>query len=224
MSPERRRLGLLALGETPRTDVAPTLQLILGDRVVLRELGGLDGLDPDARRALCAGPGEAPLETRLRSGASIALARERLLPRLIDAAGQLAGCCDRVLLLCSGAYPALVAACPDLIQPVTLLRGVLAAAAGHRRLGLIGPAGDLDEAPGQWRPYVPDLVCAAASPYAALAAAEAAGRDLAARGARLIFLDCMGFTEAHRQAVARAAGLPVLCATTLTARALCEIL
>jgi protein AroM len=53
--------------------------------------------------------------------------------------------------------------------------------------------------------------------------AEAAGRDLAGRRAQVIYLDCMGFNEEHRLAISRSAGLPVMSATTLTARVLCEM-
>ena len=107
--------------------------------------------------------------------------------------------------MCSGEFPLLAEACPGVIQPIWILRGAVGAAARDRKLGLIGPAEDLPEAPAQWRPYVPDVICAAASPSDPLAAAQAAGRDLAARGARLVYLDCMGFTEEHRAAVRDAA-------------------
>jgi protein AroM len=219
-----RRLGLLALGQTPRDDVAPTFRSMLGRSVQILEAGALDGLSADALGAFRVREGEAPLETRLRGGIAIELSREALLPRLLATAAQLADRCDSILLLCSGENPALAAACPKLIQPIHILRGAIDAIARQRVLGLIGPASDLDEAPAQWAPYAPRLLCAAASPYGPPAQAEAAGRDLAERGAQVIYLDCMGFNEAHRVAISRSAGLPVLAATTLTARVLCEMI
>jgi protein AroM len=217
-------LGLLALGETPRDDVVPTLQGILGETVQIHQLGGLDGLTTaTAVESLVAREGETPVETRLRSGTSVTLAKERLIPRLIEAAAQLATYCDTVLLLCSGEFPAVAAACPKLIEPIRILRGIVASAARKRVLGLVGPASDLERAPAQWHPYAADLICAAASPYDSLAAAEKAGRELASRGANLIFLDDMGFSEDHRRAVSRATRLPVMCATTLVARVVSEI-
>jgi protein AroM len=219
-----KRLGLLALGETPRPCPAAVFRAVLGPGVEILERGALDGLEPGRRDSLLAGPGEVPLETHLRSGTAVGISRALILPRLLAAADDLARVCDRVLLMCSGEFPLLAEACPGVIQPIWILRGAVGAAARDRKLGLIGPAEDLPEAPAQWRPYVPDVICAAASPSDPLAAAQAAGRDLAARGARLVYLDCMGFTEEHRAAVRDAAGLPVLCATTLTARALAEML
>ncbi|MDR3670193.1 MAG: AroM family protein [Holophaga sp.] len=223
MSPTARRLGLLTLGQSPREDVTPTFKAILGGSVGILERGALDGLDREGLLQVTAKDGESPLETRLGSGAAIGLSRAALMPHLIAAGTELSGVCDRVVLLCSGEFPALAAACPRLIQPIRILRGAISAVAEHRLLGLIGPASDLAAAPAQWRPYAPNLLCAAASPYDGLATVMAAGRELARQGVDLIFLDDMGFSEVHRLAVAGETRLPVVCATTLTARMLCEL-
>jgi protein AroM len=219
-----RKLGLLTLGQTPREDVTPTLQSILGKSVQIIERGGLDGLSESGLMEMMAQEGEAQLETRLRSGAAIALSKGAVLPRLIKAGHDLARECDAVLLLCSGEFPALAEACPTLIQPIHILRGAILAAARNRLMGLIGPESDLEEAPAQWAPYAPRVICAAASPYESIETIVAAGKSLIARGAELVFMDDMGFNEKHRTAVLRAVNRPVVCATTLTARALCELL
>ncbi len=219
-----RKLGLLALGQTPREDVTPTLQFILGKSVQIVEKGGLDGLSESGLMVMMAQEGEPQLETRLRSGAAIALSKGAVLPRLIKAGQSLSQECDAVLLLCSGEFPALSEACPTLIQPIHILRGAVRAVARNRLMGLIGPESDLEEAPSQWAPYAPNVICAAASPYESIEVAVAAGKSLAERGAEVILLDDMGFNEKHRTAVFRAVKRPVLCATTLTARVLCELL
>ena len=223
MNPAPRTLGLLTLGQSPREDVTPTFRAILGDAVRILEQGALDGLSPEGLEAMRAGNGEHPIETRLGTGEAIGLSRAALMPRLIAAGTELSGRCQSVLLLCSGEFPELAAACPRLIQPIRILRGIIAAVAEHRTLGLIGPESDLGEAPAQWHAYAPRLICAAASPYGPAADLAAAGRALAVRGAELLFLDDMGFNEAHRLTAALESGLPVLCATTLTARVLREV-
>ena len=219
-----RKLGLLTLGQTPRSDVTPTFRAILGDSLQIMERGGLDGLSQAQLQVFQAQAGEHQLETRLGSGAAIAVSRKALLPRLIQAAEELRRECPVTLLLCSGEFPALAQACPALIQPIHFLRGALTALAGHRLLGLIGPEADLPAAPGQWAPYAPRVICAPASPYQPLAVTVQAGLDLAGRSAEAIFLDDMGFSEEHRTAVAQQVRRPVLCATTLTARVLDELL
>lgn len=219
-----RTLGLLTLGQAPRLDVTPSLRRLLGPRVRIVERGGLDGFTGASLAALAARDGEAQVETRLASGAAFAVRRAALLARLVEAGQHLAATCDLALLLCSGEFPALAEACPGLVQPIHILRGVVRAVAADRVLGIIGPASDMAEAPEQWRPYAPRVVCAAASPYQRNGAAAAAGRAAAGLGAQVILLDDMGFNDGHRKAVARAANLPVLCASTLTARALKELL
>ena len=88
----------------------------------------------------------------------------------------------------------------------------------------MGPESDLDAAPSQWAPWAPRIICAPASPYDPVEVAVRAGKDLCERGAEVIYMDDMGFSEEHRAVVARVARRPVLCATTLTARVLCEFL
>lgn len=217
-------LGVLTLGQSPRRDVTPTLQSILGAGVKILEAGGLDGLSPEAVAALGPTACETPIETRLSSGKAVLLSRERLLPHLVAAGSGLLKICDRAMLLCSGEFSALAAACPGLIRPAILLRGVIEAVAGSQRLGVMGPATDMAHAQVQWAPLARSVVCAAASPYAQPAEIEGAGRELAAAGADIILLDDMAFTDEHRRSVAAAARRPVICATTMTARVLVEIL
>jgi protein AroM len=223
-----RKLGLLALGQTPRDDVTPTLLAFMGEGAAIVERGGLDGLSGEGIAEIQATGGEAAIETRLRDGRPVALAKARLMPRLAAAADRLHEECELVLLLCSGEFPELARAFPRLLEPIRIIRGVVGAAARGRRLGVVGPESDMDAAPSQWRPYAPDVVCSAASPYGrAESVAEgiaAAARDLAARGARVILLDDMGFTETHRAIAENASGVATMCATTLTAAALREAL
>ena len=217
-------LGVLALGETPRDDVTPVLAAWLAPSTRIVEAGGLDRLAAAEFDALRARDGETPLETRLRSGQTIALSKRALTARLAAVAATLAPRCDVVLLLCSGEFPALAEACPGLVQPIHLLRGIVAGVAARQVLGVIGPAADMAAAPAQWAPYAARVLCAAASPYEPVEHAAAAARTLVGRGADLLLLDDMGFNETHRRAVRAATPEPVLCATTLTARVLAEML
>lgn len=217
-------LGVLTLGQTPRRDVTPTLQAILGAAVQIHEAGALDGLSSASIAALAPQAGETPIETRLRSGEAVLLSRDRLLSLLVRAGSNLLALCGRVLLLCSGEFPALTAACPGLIMPANLLRGVIKAVAGGQTLGVMGPATDMERAPDQWAPLVRRVVCAAASPYDRLSVIETAGSQLVKAGADIILLDDMAFTEEHRRVVSASVVRPVICATTVTARVLVEII
>ena len=77
---------------------------------------------------------------------------------------------------------------------------------------------------GKWRPLHRPPIFAAASPYAATPDAVAgAGKELQARGADAILLDCIGFTEWHRETLLPL-GVPVILSNALAAKALSELL
>ena len=217
-------LGVLTLGQSPRPDITPTLKAVLGGGVSILEAGGLDGLSSEAVASLAPMPGETPIETRLQSGKPVLLSKDRLIPRLAEMAISIKSQCSRVLLLCSGDFPELSDACPGLIFPVHLLRGVVKSMAAGLTLGVMGPASDMDRAPEQWRPMARRVVCDAASPYDPSAMIEAAAIRLNWAGADIILLDDMAFTDEHRRIAAAASSKPVICAAAVTARVLSDIL
>lgn len=221
-------LGILTLGQAPRTDIEPTLRRILGDEVLFMQRGGLDGLCPEAISDLSPVDGESVIETCVpgQDGqpTAVCVARRHLLPRLITAARDLERQCDAFFLLCSGEFKALKQAVPRLIEPLGFIRSVVAAVAGQSHLCVIGPESDMDAAPGQWQPYVGRVSTAVCSPYDDTARLAGAARMAAQAGAEYILLDDMGFTEDHRRLVRHLSGITTLNATTITARVLQELL
>src|SRR5665647_3527413 len=212
MGTGHRRLGVLTVGQAPRDDVTPTLRAVLGESVLLRESGALDGLTEEGLADLAPRDSETPLETRLSGGAPVLVAEERLVRS-----------CDLTLLLCSGEFPALAESHIGVVQPVHLLRGAVAALCHDRVLGIVGPASDMEGAPRRWGRCAGAVITSAASPYGRDGEVGAAVDDLAERGAQLVFLNDMAFTAEHRAAAA-SAGLPVLCATTVVAHVLKDVL
>jgi protein AroM len=220
-------LGILTLGQAPRTDIEPTFRAVLGDRVAFMQRGALDGLrDGDCAR-LAPTEGESGIETCVREQNGVVrgvlVAKRLLLPRLIAAGRKLEAECDALLLLCSGRFPVLKRAIPRLIEPITVVRSVVAALAGHGHLCVIGPESDMEAAPAQWRPYAARISTAAASPYDGQEALVLAALRAHAVGADYVLLDDMGFTERQRRTVRDASGLPTLNATSITARVLQEL-
>lgn len=217
-------LGLLTVGESPREDVEATLRALLGDRLAVVHAGALDGLDGSERAALAPGPGETPFETRLADGSAVIVAKERLLPLLLARIDRELAGCRIVLLLCSGSFDGLRDHCPRLIEPKPILRAVVAAAAAGRVLGVIGPDTDVPHMPGSWGAVAGGLRCAAASPYGDDRQLVAAAHEVVRQGADVVLLDCIGFSDRHRDLVADTVQQPVICATTVIARLLPELL
>ena len=94
-----------------------------------------------------------------------------------------------------------------------------------RQLGVIVPiASQIGSESSKWRPLHRPPVFAAALPYAATPDAVVdAGKELQARGADVIPLDCIGFTERHREALLPL-GTPVILSNAVAGKALSELL
>ncbi|EGB16340.1 AroM family protein [Pseudodesulfovibrio mercurii] len=221
-------LGILTLGQSPRTDVEPSLRGILGPDVRFVQRGGLDGLSEESIRNLAPVEGEPGIETCvLRENGEpkgVCIAKRHLLPRLIAAGRELETLCDIFFLLCSGEFPALKHAVPRLIEPITFIRCVVAAVARHSHLCVIGPESDMPAAPAQWQPYAARVSTAVSSPYDGKERLSEAARTAKASGAKYILLDDMGFTEEQRQLVRSVSGIATLNATSIMARALQELM
>ena len=61
-------IGMATIGQTPRIDVVPAMERILGPEVKTIQAGALDGLTSHEISALAPAPGEQPIITRLRDG------------------------------------------------------------------------------------------------------------------------------------------------------------
>lgn len=207
MPNDRRRLGLVTIGQSPRPDLtADVADLLAGVDWV--EHGGLDGVeDVDA---LAPGPSEGTLITKVRSGATVHLATERTGP-LVDAA--VASCvaddCTEVLLLCTG-HLSLSGSPVPITQAEGAAHTEMARCVAGGRLGVIHPLpaqGPEIEKRWQGRLGRP-ILTAAASPYDATPDRVVhAARALADAGAEALFLDCMGYTRAHARLASEAAGV-----------------
>src|SRR5260370_14561170 len=134
------------------------------------------------------------MTAQLRNGQSGRVSSQKILPLLqqkIDALGD--DRVDAILLLCTGTFPQFKS---DrlIVQPQeALYHLMLGLGVGGKRIGALTPLSDqLAQARAKWREYGVDPLLAAPSPDAAADEATPPVRDLAARGAELIFMDCMG--------------------------------
>jgi len=64
------RLGAVTIGQAPRVDIVPELQVFLGADVEIVEAGALDGLSSEAVARLSPEPADQVLVTRMRDGES----------------------------------------------------------------------------------------------------------------------------------------------------------
>jgi len=217
-----RRLGVLTIGQSPRVDVVPVMAGMLGGWEIA-EAGALDERAEDEIAALAPGPGEYVLVTRLRDGREVVISRERVLPYVQQALGQLAPTVELVLFLCTGEFPPLP--CDRLlIEPSRLLQHIVTGVAGDRLLGILVPLPDqAADAARRWRAAGRVAAVTAASPYRDADFPQAA-RVLRAAGAEVIVMDCMGYTPAQKGEVVAASARPTILAGTAVAAVVRELL
>ena len=69
-----KRLGLLTIGQTPRTDFVSEISDILGKGINIVEKGALDGLTRDEVQSFYPGEQDETLVTKLADGTSVKVA------------------------------------------------------------------------------------------------------------------------------------------------------
>ena len=230
-----KTVGVITIGQAPRDDVVPDLEKILGPEVQVVQAGALDGLSREAIASLAPASGQYPLITRLLDGASVVIAKEAIIPLL-------QGCLDRLAaprnspsprseapgatafaILCTGVFPRFRSIWP-VLEPDRLLFGVAQAIVGAGPLGVIIPIeGQRAAATAHWSRIVPEPTLAVASPYADAATLVEASERLRGAGARVVVMDCMGFTAPARKVVRDITGAAVLLPSSLVARVLADI-
>jgi protein AroM len=221
------RVGLITVGQAPRSDVVPDMAAILGADVEIVEGGALDGLSCDQIAALAPAGDDEILVTRLADGSSVFVGKSPMIP-LVEAriAALEADGVALNVLLCTGEFPKL-AATRTLLEPQQLLLGLLRATTFPGRLGVLTPSErHVPQTAERWRRSGFDAVVAPLSPYQEhdAAAVQRAAAVLRAGGAGLVVMDCIGFRRTTRDAVARLVGAPALLANLLVARVAAELL
>jgi protein AroM len=221
------RLGLITVGQSPRTDVVPDMAVILGGDVDIIEAGALDGLSRAQIAALAPQGDDEILVTRLADGSSVFVGKTPVIP-LIER--RIAALEDRGValnaLLCTGAFPTLTARRP-LLEPQQLLLGLLRAMTFPGRLGVLTPSErHVPQTEARWRESGFDALVVPLSPYEEEdpAAVRRAADALRAGGVGLIVMDCIGFRRKTRDEIAHLTGAPALVANLLVARVATELL
>jgi protein AroM len=221
----RTLVGLVTIGQSPRSDVVPDMAALLGPAVDIREAGALDGLGRTEIAALAPTGDEEILVTRLTDGSPVFVGK----PKVVGLVEQRIAALERdgaalTALLCTGAFPRLRAARP-LIQPQAVLLGVLRGLSWPGRLGVLTPSvPHVPQTEARWRRDGFDPVVAPLSPYEEddPAAVRRAAEAMRAGGAGVVVMDCMGFRRKTRDELRGLTGVPVLLANLLLARVIAE--
>ncbi|MBV9825502.1 MAG: AroM family protein [Alphaproteobacteria bacterium] len=222
-----RTLGTLTIGQAPRPDVVPIIDRHVAARVRRVHRGVLDGLPhAEIEARYKAQAGEAALVTRLKDGTVVELSRERMRDGVQRGLALLENDgCDAILILCTGTFEGLTCRRAWLIEPDHIIPPMVAGLIEHRQLGIIVPiASQIESEHGKWHTLDRPPIFATASPYSdGPERMLSAARELQRGGAAAVLLDCIGFTERHRDALAEI-DLPVILSNAVAAKAVGELL
>ena len=206
-------LGIVTIGQSPRTDMVPELRRWL-DGEQIAERGALDNLSAaEAGRLGPVGPEDRLLVSRMRDGSSVKLGVSQVHPLVCGAVRDLE---DRgvaaTLIVCTGELPP-VPHRKTLLHAEALLAHGVRGITGGAQLGVLCP----DPATHtRWN----QAHVASASPYAtgSLGQVAAAAESVSREGAEFVVMDCMGYDLAAREVAVRASGRPALLAREIVAR------
>jgi protein AroM len=218
-------LGVVTIGQAPRTDLVPDFLHLFGD-IAIQQRGALDDLDEKAIRALKPEAGERVLSTLLRNGSSALVSHEQVAPLVQATVDQLErDGASAILLACTDTFKDLHSNRQLFLPEGLFTHAVTAMATGHR-VGVMCPAEEqIPAVREQWEAHLGPVDVEAVSPYDFSPEVFAsAGQRLASRGCSLIAMDCMAYSVAMKTAVRDSTGLPVLLSRTITARLAAEFL
>ncbi|SDY99258.1 protein AroM [Evansella caseinilytica] len=216
----KKKIGLLTIGQSPRSDMTPEMQVLLGAETTFIEAGALDDLTEAEIARLAPDKGEATYVSRLRNGNSVKLAKRKVLPLLQGKVNEVEEIASSSVIVCTGSFPDISHKKP-LLFPDQILKHVVKAVLREGNLGLLVPLAEQKQQLIEKWDALP-VVAAAASPYEA-GDFERPAQELKANGATIIVLDCMGYTEQHKKIVKAATGLPVILARSIVARIAAEL-
>jgi len=191
---------------------APIEDALLG-KALVQHAGVLDGLAGDEiERGFKVEPGNSPLITRIASGNTCQLDPQKVESRLQEKIGQLEGDgASMIVILCTGRFHTLRARSALLVEPDMVIPAMVATIVREKTLGVIVPlSGQMEECAAKWQQYGVRVLCDVASPYADSNFLVHAAKRLREQGADILVLDCMGYTQCHKQAIAVTVDLPVI--------------
>lgn len=217
------RVGLVTIGQSPRSDVVPEIIGFLPKHVEIVQAGALDGLTLEEITAHAPKKETNTLVTRLVNGQEVIVDKDFIYERLEVVISSLESKVELIGLLCSGSFPEFSSRVP-LLVPHRLLKGFLLA------LALPGPLGVIVPSLAQVGPAVEEIrsigilaIGDSASPYTETDRVVAAAQRLSSQGVVAILLNCFGYSLSAKKQIQQHIKQPVILIRSLFARALAEL-
>jgi len=193
----KKSVGVITIGQTPRVDMIPAIRTFLPNETQIIEKGVLDGKLENEILALAPETGQTTLVSRLQSGESAIMAKEKILPiiqTLIDELNQ--ENISLIVLACTGTFPVFSSNIP-IVYPDYLLNYIVKGLLREGKLGVVVPLPEQAESiKDKWKNVGFSTHTTACSPYSFKEENLIhAIKQLDSLPIKAIVLDCMGYTE-----------------------------
>ncbi|MGD1975480.1 MAG: AroM family protein [Desulfobacterales bacterium] len=220
------RLGMVTVGQSPRSDIVPAMTAMIGPGVAVVEKGALDGLSDDSIQSLAPTGGQTVLCTRLVGGEEVVISKQGVIPLVQKRIKELnREGVDLILLLCTGHFPSFESRVLVLTAQAIVDHAIQAVIGDAGTLGLVVPlAEQAAEMRQKLRHITSNVVAVSASPYAGDEGLNKAAEQLDQHAPDLVVLYCIGFNQTHRRIFRQVTGKPVIVANSLLSRTVAELL
>jgi protein AroM len=213
------KVGTLTIGQTPRVDIIPEIQKVMGSTIEIVEKGALDGLDLEEVKRFYPCQDDFILVTRMKDGTEVKVAERYILERMKQCIADFQKePVELILLLCTGEFPEIqsskILLRLDRIM-LQIVRGILE----RGKLGAIVPSPDqIPALRKRWEKIGLEVHVEAVSPYAGTdEQLKATANRIKALDVDLVILDCLGFGVRTKVLFKEITGKPVLLPRTLIA-------
>lgn len=220
------KVGALTIGQSPRVDIIPEIQSVLGASIEIVERGVLDGLELEAVKKMSPRANDHTLVTRMRDGIEVKVTKAHLMERMQHCISEFqTEPVEMIMLLCTGEFPA-ISSKKILVRPDRIIRHVVQALLNEGRLGLVVPSPDqIHQLKEKWEKIAHQVVAKSVSPYTGTDEEMTdIAKKLASEDVDLVVLDCMGFNTKTRSLFKAITQKPVLLPRTVMARIVLEMI
>ncbi|MGB9813612.1 MAG: AroM family protein [Thermovenabulum sp.] len=220
-----KKMGIVTIGQAPRTDLVPEIKTILGENIEIIEKGALDGLTLKEVEALYPAKDDEVLVTRMADGTEVKVAERLVFPLLKKQIHNLEQEGIKVIFLaCTGEFPQFESE-SLVIRPQRVLHHVVSSIAKDLTLGVIVPdERQINSAKERWASAAAKVVVESGSPYGKIEKIENAARNLASSFVDIVVMDCMGYTLSMKNIVMSIVDKPVILARSIVAKVVSELL
>lgn len=220
---EKKLLGIITIGQSPRTDLTEDFRHVLNEHIQMVEMGVLDHYDKEeVEKKFKARMGMSRLVTRMRDGTQVIVDEEKIIDELQKRILEIDLKVDMTLLLCTGRFPRFISRKP-LIMPKPIINALVGTISEGEKIGVVIPhVSQKEQIENGWKEANVPVETVEWSPYKD----NHQHNKIKFEDDKIeyIVLDCMGYTSRMKRNIEAITGKHVILPRTLLGSIINEII